>query len=205
MKLYFIGADHEVTGNCHVVEVNGKYIMLDCGLEQGRDIYVNEDLPVSPDRIDAVLLSHAHIDHSGLLPWLVKEGFKGEIWCTEVTRQLCDVMLKDSAHIQETEVEWSNRKAKRSGRKQKQPLYTVKDAEKAMRYFRSIGYGETFEPVEGVSARFEDGGHILGSAIIYLNLKEKDRPGPWPLREISEIPACLSSVTRPRDPLRIMS
>ncbi|MBR3227600.1 MAG: MBL fold metallo-hydrolase [Erysipelotrichaceae bacterium] len=173
MKLYFIGADHEVTGSCHVVEVNGKYIMLDCGLEQGRDIYVNEDLPVSPDRIDAVLLSHAHIDHSGLLPWLVKEGFKGEIWCTEVTRQLCDVMLKDSAHIQETEVEWSNRKAKRSGRKQKQPLYTVKDAEKAMRYFRSIGYGETFEPVEGVSARFEDGGHILGSAIIYLNLKEK--------------------------------
>ena len=144
MKLYFIGADHEVTGSCHVVEVNGKFVMLDCGLEQGRDIYVNEDLPVKPEKIDAVLLSHAHIDHSGLLPWLVKEGFRGEIWCTEVTRQLCDVMLKDSAHIQETEVEWSNRKAKRSGKKQKQPLYTVKDAEKAMRFFRSVNYGETF-------------------------------------------------------------
>ena len=93
MKLYFIGADHEVTGSCHVIEVNGKYIMLDCGLEQGRDIYVNDDLPVPPAKIDAVLLSHAHIDHSGLLPKLVKDGFQGAIWCTEVTRQMCDIML----------------------------------------------------------------------------------------------------------------
>ena len=172
MKLYFIGADHEVTGSCHVVEVNGKHIMLDCGLEQGRDIYVNDDLPVPPAKIDAVLLSHAHIDHSGLLPKLVKDGFQGTIWCTEVTRQLCDIMLKDSAHIQESEAEWANRKAKRSGKKQEKPLYTVEDAEECMKYFRSIEYGETFTPVEGINARYEDGGHILGSAIIYLTLQE---------------------------------
>ena len=173
MKLYFIGADHEVTGSCHVIEVNGKHIMLDCGLEQGRDLYVNEDLPVPPSQIDAVLLSHAHIDHSGLLPKLVKDGYRGAIWCTEVTAKLCDIMLKDSAHIQESEAEWANRKAKRSGKKQARPLYTVEDAEETMRHFRSIAYGQTFEPVEGVSARYEDGGHILGSAIIYLTLEEK--------------------------------
>ncbi|MBQ6478999.1 MAG: MBL fold metallo-hydrolase [Erysipelotrichaceae bacterium] len=173
MKLYFIGADHEVTGSCHVIEVNGKYIMLDCGLEQGRDLYVNEDLPVPVAQIDAVLLSHAHIDHSGLLPKLVKDGYQGKIWCTEVTRQLCDIMLKDSAHIQESEAEWSNRKAKRSGKKQAQPLYTVEDAEKTMAHFRSVSYGETFSPVEGVRVRYEDGGHILGSAILYLTMEEK--------------------------------
>ena len=172
MKLYFIGADHEVTGSCHVLEVNGKYIMMDCGLEQGRDIYVNEDLPVPASEIDAVLLSHAHIDHSGLLPKLVKDGFHGMIYCTDATKQLCDIMLKDSAHIQESEAEWASRKAKRSGRKQVKPLYTVQDAEIAMLYFKSVQYGETFSPVEGVTARYEDGGHILGSAIIYLTMQE---------------------------------
>ena len=173
MKLYFIGADHEVTGSCHVIEVNGKYIMLDCGMEQGKNVYVNEDLPVAPSKIDAVILSHAHIDHSGLLPKLVKDGFAGRIWCTEATCQLCDVMLKDSAHIQESEAEWSNRKAKRSGKKQAEPLYTVEDAEETMTHFQTAEYGETFSPTEGVSVRFEDGGHILGSAIVYLTLEEK--------------------------------
>ena len=172
MKLYFIGADREVTGSCHVLEVDGRYIMLDCGLEQGRDIYVNEDLPVPASEIAAVLLSHAHIDHAGLLPKLVKDGFHGTIWCTDATRQLSDIMLKDSAHIQEAEVEWANRKAKRSGHKQVQPLYTVKDAEIAMQYFKDVRYGEPFTPVEGVTARFEDGGHILGSAITYLTIQE---------------------------------
>ena len=172
MKLYFIGADREVTGSCHVLEVDGRYIMLDCGLEQGRDIYVNEDLPVPASEIAAVLLSHAHIDHAGLLPKLVKDGFHGTIWCTDATRQLSDIMLKDSAHIQEAEVEWANRKAKRSGHKQVQPLYTVKDAEIAMQYFQDVRYGEPFTPVGGVTARFEDGGHILGSAITYLTIQE---------------------------------
>ena len=172
MKLYFIGADHEVTGSCHVIEVGGQYLMLDCGLEQGRDIYVNEDLPVPVSQIDAVLLSHAHIDHSGLLPKLYKDGFYGKIYCTDATRQLCDVMLKDSAHIHESEAEWTNRKAKRSGKKQAKPLYTVEDAEDVMRSFVAVDYGEEFSPVSGVTVRYEDGGHILGSAIIYLTMTE---------------------------------
>ncbi|MBR3310968.1 MAG: MBL fold metallo-hydrolase [Solobacterium sp.] len=172
MKIYFIGADHEVTGSCHVIEVNGRYIMMDCGMEQGRDIYVNEDLPVPPSEIDAVLLSHAHIDHSGLLPKLIRDGFHGTIWCTDATKDLCEIMLKDSAHIQETEAEWTNRKAKRSGRKQVKPLYTVRDAEYAMQFFQPVHYGESFSPAENVSARYEDSGHILGSAIIYLTMQE---------------------------------
>ncbi len=172
MKLHFIGGDHEVTGSCHVLEVNGKYIMLDCGMEQGKDIYVNDDLPVPAAEISAVLLSHAHIDHSGLLPKLVHDGFRGNIWCTEVTMQLCEIMLKDSAHIQEAEAEWADRKAKRSWTKTEGPLYTVRDAEETMQYFRTTGYGETFEPVPGVSVRYEDAGHILGSAIMYLTLEE---------------------------------
>ncbi len=172
MKIYFIGADHEVTGSCHVIEVNGRYIMMDCGMEQGRDIYVNEDLPVPPSEIDAVLLSHAHIDHSGLLPKLIRDGFHGTIWCTDATKDLCEIMLKDSAHIQESEAEWTNRKAKRSGRKQVRPLYTVRDAEYAMQFFQPVHYGESFTPVENVSARYEDSGHILGSAIIYLTMQE---------------------------------
>ena len=175
MKLYFIGADHEVTGSCHVIECGGRYIMLDCGLEQGRDIYVNEDLPVPPSQIEAVLLSHAHIDHSGLLPKLYAEGFDGTIYCTDATRQLCEIMLLDCAHIQEDEAEWSNRKAKRSGKKQVKPLYTIEDAENVLDRFASIGYGQTFTPVEGVRVRYEDGGHILGSAIIYLQLEENGR------------------------------
>lgn len=172
MKIYFIGADHEVTGSCHVIEVNGRYIMMDCGMEQGRDIYVNEDLPVPPSEIDAVLLSHAHIDHSGLLPKLIRDGFHGTIWCTDATKDLCEIMLKDSAHIQESEAEWTNRKAKRSGRKQVRPLYTVRDAEYAMQFFQPVHYGESFTPVENVSARYEDSGHILGSAVIYLTMQE---------------------------------
>ncbi|MCR4950727.1 MAG: MBL fold metallo-hydrolase [Solobacterium sp.] len=175
MKLYFIGADREVTGSCHVIETGGRYIMLDCGMEQGRDIYVNEELPVPPSEIDAVVLSHAHIDHSGLLPKLISDGFQGTIWCTEATRQLCEIMLKDSAHIQESEAEWANRKAKRSGRKQEKPLYTVEEAVNAMLNFKAVEYGEAFSPAEGVSVRFEDGGHILGSAITYLTLQEEGK------------------------------
>ena len=172
MKLYFIGADHEVTGSCHIIETSGKYIMLDCGLEQGRDIYVNEDLPVPASKIDAVLLTHAHIDHSGMLPKLYKDGFRGKIWCTSATKHLCTMMLKDSANIQESEAEYANRKAKRSGGKKVQPLYTVEDAEAASHLLRPVDYGETFVPVKHVEAKFEDAGHILGSAIVYLTLEE---------------------------------
>ena len=115
MKLTFLGATHEVTGSCSLLEVCGKRIVIDCGMEQGVDIYENCDLPVAPGEIDAVLLTHAHIDHSGKLPMLVAGGYKGPIYSTEATVRLCNIMLRDSAHIQESEAQWRNRKAQRSG------------------------------------------------------------------------------------------
>lgn len=114
MKLMFLGADHEVTGSCHYIEACGKSILLDCGMEQGRDTYENQEIPVAAGRIDYVFLSHAHIDHSGLLPLLHKNGFQGQIYATEATTDLCRIMLLDSAHIQEFEAQWRNRKNKRA-------------------------------------------------------------------------------------------
>ena len=123
MKLGFVGADHEVTGSCHYVEACGKHLLIDCGMEQGKDVYVNQDIPVPVNQIDYVLLTHAHIDHSGQLPLLYKNGFKGDIVSTFATSDLCSIMLRDSAHIQEFEAEWRNRKAKRSGDEEYVPLY----------------------------------------------------------------------------------
>ena len=113
MKLTFIGAAHEVTGSCHLLETNGKHILIDCGMERGPDLYENQELPVTAGEIDYVLLTHAHIDHSGLLPLLYKNGFTGQIVTTFATADLCNIMLRDSAHIQEFEAEWRNRKARR--------------------------------------------------------------------------------------------
>ena len=115
MKLTFIGADHEVTGSCHFLEACGKRVLVDYGMEQGPNIYENHDLPVSPSEIDYVLLTHAHIDHAGLLPLLYSRGFRGRIYATQATVDLCRIMLRDSAHIQMFEAEWRNRKARRSG------------------------------------------------------------------------------------------
>ncbi len=172
MKLYFIGADHEVTGSCHLLEVNRKYLMLDCGMEQGRDVFENSPLPVPASKIDAVILSHAHIDHSGMLPKLVHDGFAGKIWTTKATADLSDVMLRDSAHIQESDAEWKSRKAKRAGQPEVLPAYTVEDVENTVKLFEPVSYDETFEPIEGVKVHFEDAGHILGSAICCLNIHE---------------------------------
>ena len=132
MKLLFSGAAHEVTGSCHYLNVCGKNILLDCGMEQGRDIYENQDIPVLPSEVDYVFLSHAHIDHSGYLPLIYKNGFRGKIFTTTATADLCDIMLRDSAHIQEFEAEWRNRKAKRSLEGTYEPLYTTEDAEGAV-------------------------------------------------------------------------
>lgn len=172
MKLYFIGADHVVTGSCHLLEVNRKYLMLDCGMEQGRDVFENSPLPVPASKIDAVILSHAHIDHSGMLPKLVHDGFAGKIWTTKATADLSDVMLRDSAHIQESDAEWKSRKAKRAGQPEVLPAYTVEDVENTVKLFEPVSYDETFEPIEGVKVHFEDAGHILGSAISCLNIHE---------------------------------
>ena len=143
MKLTFLGAAHEVTGSCTLVEAAGHRFLVDCGMEQGRDTYENEDLPCAPGEIEAVLITHAHIDHSGRLPYLYKNGFRGPIFATDATTDLCDIMLEDSAHIQEQEAEWKNRKAQRSGREPVEPDYTVQDALAVMEQFAPQPYGKT--------------------------------------------------------------
>jgi len=172
MKLTFIGADHEVTGSCTLIEACGKHILVDCGLEQGKDIYVNCEIPVEPDKIDAVLLTHAHIDHSGRIPALAAAGYTGPIYATRATGMLCDIMLRDSAHIQENEAEWKNRKAKRAGEAAVQPIYTVKDAEAAVKLFRPCSYGEEYPIFDDIRIRFLDAGHLLGSASILVTVTE---------------------------------
>ena len=172
MKLMFIGADHEVTGSCHYIEACGKSILLDCGMEQGRDTYENQEIPVAAGRIDYVFLSHAHIDHSGLLPLLHKSGFQGQIYATEATTDLCRIMLLDSAHIQEFEAQWRNRKNKRAGKAPFEPLYTTEDAMAVMEHFVPCDYMKEIEVCEGVKIRFTDVGHLLGSSSIEIWLTE---------------------------------
>ena len=140
MKLTFFGAAHAVTGSCHCLEVNGKKILIDCGLQQGRDEHDENALDFAPGYIDYCLVTHAHIDHSGRIPLLVKEGFGGQIFATRLTCQLLSIMLRDSAFIQESDAQWQNQKGKRAGRPEVEPLYTVADAEAAL---------EQLYPVEG--------------------------------------------------------
>lgn len=172
MKLVFSGAAHEVTGSCHYINACGKNILLDCGMEQGRDIYENQEVPVAPCDIDYVFLSHAHIDHSGYLPLIYKNGFRGNIFTTVATADLCDIMLRDSAHIQEFEAEWRNRKAKRSLEKPYEPLYTMNDAEGAVQLLVPCNYNERIEICDGIDIEFTDIGHLLGSSSIKIWLTE---------------------------------
>ena len=172
MRLVFSGAAHEVTGSCHYLEVGSSKFLVDCGMEQGKDVYENQPLPVAPGEIDFVLITHAHIDHTGLLPLLVRNGFRGKIYATRPTTELCGIMLRDSAHIQEFEAEWKNRKGKRSGAEPVEPMYTIQDAEAACRLFRGVEYGKRIQLAPGIEARFVDVGHLLGSASIELWITE---------------------------------
>ena len=172
MRLGFVGADHEVTGSCHYLDVCGKHILVDCGLEQGKDIYVNQDIPVPINQIDYVLLTHAHIDHSGRLPLLYKNGFHGDIISTFATSDLCSIMLRDSAHIQEFEAEWRNRKGKRAGLEEYVPLYTMADALGAIGLFHPCDYEQKIELCPGIHVRFRDVGHLLGSSSIEVWIEE---------------------------------
>ncbi len=172
MKLIFLGATHEVTGSCTLLEACGKRILIDCGKEQGMDMYENCDLPVLASEVDAVFLTHAHIDHSGMIPALVAKGFSGPIYSTEATAKLCKIMLRDAAHIQEFEAEWRNRKAQRSGEPAYEPGYTMIDAEQAIRQFEGYPYEKTFAPFPGISVVFRDAGHLLGSASAYITVTE---------------------------------
>ena len=172
MRLVFLGATHEVTGSCTMIEVGGKFGIVDCGMEQGQDVFVNESLPVNPSELDFVLLTHAHIDHSGNIPLLFKNGYDGPVYATGATCQLCEIMLRDCAHIQESEAEWRNRKAKRAGDNEGEPVYDLNDAETAIAHLRPCGYGEQIHVGEGVVIRFVDAGHLLGSASIEVFLTE---------------------------------
>jgi metallo-beta-lactamase family protein len=173
MKIYFIGADREVTGSCHYIQACGKNILIDCGMEQGEDVYENQELPINPSDIDYVLLTHAHIDHTGLLPLMYSRGFRGEVYTTKATCDLCDIMLKDSAHIQMFEAEWRNRKAKRSGEPEFVPLYEMKDAIGVLEHFIPCQYEEKVTICDGITVSFTDVGHLLGSASIQMFLEEE--------------------------------
>ncbi|NLL78928.1 MAG: MBL fold metallo-hydrolase [Clostridiales bacterium] len=173
MKLVFIGADHEVTRSCHYLEACGKHLLVDYGMEQGNDTFVNADLPVEAAQIDYVLLTHAHVDHSGMLPFLYARGFRGQIFATEATADLCSIMLRDCAHIQMQEAEWKNRKAKRhTGIEPEEPIYTMEDADGAIRRLVPCIYDQKITVCEGIEIRFTDIGHLLGSSSIEVWLNE---------------------------------
>ena len=177
MKLEFLGAAHEVTGSCHYLEFADKHVLVDCGMEQGPDLYVNQEIPVNASTIDYVFVTHAHIDHSGLLPMLYNHGFRGQIFTTTATHQLCEIMLKDSAHIQMFEAEWKNRKAKRAGRPEVVPLYDMNDAMGVLGHFVSCEYHSVINVCEGLKVRFVDAGHLLGSSSIEMWISENTGEG----------------------------
>ncbi len=175
MDITFYGAAGEVTGSCYLIRVGDKQLLLDCGLIQGpanEEARNRQPFPFDPNQIDAVVLSHAHIDHSGRIPQLVKAGYSGRIYTQRACRDLCRIMLRDSAFLSEKDAEWANRKRLRKGLPRVEPLYTVKEAQKAMRRFRALDYDEEQEILPGVRIRLRDAGHILGSSIVEMWLEE---------------------------------
>ncbi len=178
MKIHFHGAAQTVTGSQHLLEINGCRLLLECGLFQGRraETYArNRSFPFQPAKVDAVLLSHAHIDHSGNLPNLVKQGFRGPIYATRATVDLAALMLADSGHIQESDALFINKRHARTGEPPVEPLYTQEDAERVAEFFQPVEYDQPFEPAPGVTVRMVEAGHILGSAAMALDLEEKGR------------------------------
>ena len=178
VKISFFGATKIVTGANFLIETKSTKFLIDCGLFQGSKPITRmnyQPFSFNPEEIDFMILSHAHIDHSGRIPKLIKEGFKGNIYSTKATADLCSIMLPDSGHIQEMENEWDNRKRKRSGGKLREPLYTVKEAEESLKYFKPVLYGQKIKLNHEVTLRFRDAGHILGSSIIELWIKEDSK------------------------------
>ena len=175
MKITFIGAAHEVTGSCTYIEVGDKKGIVDYGMEQGRNLYENAPLPVAPGELDFVLLTHAHIDHSGMLPALYKQGFRGSVYASAATCQLCDIMLRDSANIQMQEAEWKSRKAMRAGGAPVEPVYDLDDVAGIMGRMIPCGYNKIIQVNDCVSIRLTDVGHLLGSAAIEVWLHSAER------------------------------
>lgn len=174
MKITFIGATHEVTGSCYYLEAAGKKFLVDCGMEQGPNYYENMEIPVPCKDLDFVLLTHAHMDHSGNLPAIYAKGFQGPIYATDATCHLCDIMLRDSAHIQMFEAEWRTRKARRQGKPDYVPAYTMQDAMGVLQNFVNCPYEKKITPAPGIEVRFIDAGHLLGSASIEVTITEGD-------------------------------
>ena len=175
MKITFLGAAHEVTGSKTLLNACGHKILIDCGMEQGINIYDNPEMSIAPGEIDCVLLTHAHIDHSGKLPLLVSQGFSGSIYATGATTKLCNIMLMDSAHIQEFEAEWHNRKAKRAGLEPFVPMYTMADVSKTLPLFVPCDYNSEIEILDGIKIQFIDAGHLLGSSSIKVTVTEEGK------------------------------
>ena len=179
MKIKFMGAARTVTGSCFILETGGHRFAVDCGMHQGNAEIEKRNWDVDiyePDRIDFFLITHAHIDHSGLLPRMVQKGFRGKIYTTEPTRDLLKIMLLDSAHIQEMEALWKSKKRLRHGEKNVTPLYTKKDAETTFPLIQTVSYDEIFEPLPGVKVNFRDAGHILGASLIEIRMEDNGRP-----------------------------
>ncbi len=177
MFISFLGAVEDVTGSCHLIEFNDKKILLDCGQFQGSKAEEQKNFSgfgFNPKDIDYVLLSHSHIDHCGRIPLLYKRGFTGEIICTKPTNDLCNIMLLDSAFIHESEAEWENRKAKRAGKRRIDPLYTQEDAMNSLKHFTPYLYDQMIELSDDLKVRFSDAGHVLGSSIIEIWIKEDE-------------------------------
>lgn len=172
MKLVFVGATCEVTGSCTYIEIANKHYIVDYGMRQGNQTFEYVDLPVKPSQLDGVFLTHAHIDHSGMIPKLYKEGYRGPIYSTDATKNLCEIMLKDSAHIQEMETEWKNRKRTRSGDDLIEAVYSMDDAVNVLSQFKGYSYNEKIVVNDAISLRFGDIGHLLGSSFIELWLTE---------------------------------
>ncbi|MBT3318292.1 MAG: MBL fold metallo-hydrolase [Clostridia bacterium] len=176
MYITFTGAARCVTGSCTLIETDDKKVLVDCGMRQGADAKntpVKDGFVFDAGQIDAVFLTHAHIDHSGLIPLLVKKGFTGQVFCTGATSRLCSIMFPDAGHIQEMETEWANRKRRRAGKKEIEPLYTVEDAKRAITHLVPMDYDETSKVLGDISVRFVDAGHLLGSASIELCVEDK--------------------------------
>jgi len=203
MQITFLGAAREVTGSMHLIEVNGRRVLLECGLYQGRraDTYErNLKFPFDAASIDAVVLSHAHIDHSGNIPNLAQDGFRGNIWCTAATRNLCTYMLMDSGHIQEQDVLYVNKKRARDGEPLLEPLYTQRDVQACLNQFIGIGFERTVTVADGVDITFVNAGHILGAASVQVDIRESATGKQWRVVFSGDIGRAQSPILQPPRP-----
>ena len=189
MKIQFLGAAEEVTGSKHLITTNnGHTILLDCGMYQGKGMETdaaNRDLGFDPKSLDCVVLSHAHIDHSGLLPYIYKLGFRGDIYCTPATRDLCAIVLADTAYIQAQDIRWYNKKMDKLHQPKAEPLYDLKQVDGVMKHFVTVSYDRPIRLFDDTMLTFTNSGHMLGSAICNLEITEQEGFTEKPTKRLS--------------------